>query len=379
MQLKVSFLYCVSHGDCAVVTFEEDGDTKCMVVDGGETKRSAQALREYLESEGVQTIDLLVATHIDADHIQGLNKFLEEESRREAAGEPHISIGRFWGPAPSQDQTPAGTSVALSEDATEWQRYVVQSVGQNDDLFTRISEGGVPISHPALDDLPQNPFQSVAIQLLGPDTQIPADEIKRKALGLTTRATSGEIDITDLEHLTLAISRNFELMAMEADRTANNQSIVFRLTPAAAPPPGSTAWEFLFPGDAEKEAWSAMLSDAAVASGLPARVIKLPHHGSRNGITDAGAQQVSPEFAVVSVGRKHGLPDAAGLRRAHSLGANILCTRRNTSQTEKSDCYSIPAQECPAKGDPQTITFTLDTDTGQCVLTPPGRACQHSW
>ena len=384
MELKVSFLYCVSHGDCAVVTFEEDGERKCIVVDGGENKESAQALSEHLSSERIQKIDLMVGTHIDSDHIQGLNKFVEEELRKKDAGESWVSIGEFWGPAPSEDQTPDTTGTAqphaeTPEAATDWQRYVIESVAQNDELFDRLRQAGARILHPARDDRPENPFHSVSIEVLGPDTQIPADEIKTKALGLTTRASDGKIDIRGLDDLELAVSQNFQLMAMEADRTANNQSIVFRLTPAAGGSPGSEAWSFLFAGDAEKEAWDTMLDNSATAGELAARVLKTPHHGSRNGITGAAAQRVKAEYGIISVGSKHGLPDVQALSAVRSVGGKILCTHRNDDSKKRSACYSIPGDECPAKGTPQTITFTVQTDSGDCDITPSERECKHCW
>jgi beta-lactamase superfamily II metal-dependent hydrolase len=384
MELKVSFLYCVSHGDCAVVTFEEGGKKKCIVVDGGENKESAKALSAHLTSEGIQKIDLMVGTHIDSDHIQGLNKFVEEELRKKDAGKPWVSISEFWGPAPSEDQTPDTTGKAQPQaempgGAMDWQRYVIESVAQNDELFARVREAGARISHPAFDDQPANPFRSVTIEVLGPDTQIPADEIKTKALGLTTRASDGGIDIRGLDDLELAVSQNFQLMAMEADRTANNQSIVFRLTPAAGGSRGGKAWSFLFTGDAEKEAWETMLGNAETADALAARVLKTPHHGSRNGITEAAAQQVKAEYGIISVGSKHGLPDAEALSAVRAEGGKILCTHRNNDSKKKSACYSIPGDECPAKGAPETITFRVCTDSGDCDITPSRRECKHCW
>jgi len=385
MQLKVAFLNCRSHGDCAVITFQEDGRKACIVVDGGEDKRSAAALTSYLKSHNVNTIDLMVGTHIDSDHINGLKHFVREQLKKKRAGKPHFAIKQFWGPMPSGEHVPdvVATSAAETGDpgyTISWQDYVIQSVRQNDDLYDALRNLGVPIHHPSLENPPGVPFNNVTIDLLGPDTQIPADHITRKTLGLSTRA-SDDILINSLEALENAIARNFEQMAAEAKRNANNQSIVFRLAPATGK--GSArSWRFLFTGDAEEEAWEEMLASPEVASRLSARVLKIPHHGSaRNGLTPAGATKVRPKHSVNCVGQKHGLPDEATLELLQGLRSELLCTQRNASKKHKSACYNVPKAHCPARGKRETICFTIDTAarTGACEITPARRACRHRW
>ena len=378
MELKVSFLNCISHGDCAVITFKEDDDLRCIVIDGGENDDSAQALREYLEQEGVEKIDLMVGTHIDSDHIEGLSQFVKQELKQQDKGEPCISITQFWGPKPSQDHMSTYGPSAVEEMHAS-QRFVIEGVVQNDRLYDRLQKAQVPVHHPALDDQPKNPFRSVRLEVLGPDTQISADEIKSTALGLTTRESEGTVEITSLNDLEAAITRNAEAMALQADRNANNQSIVLRLTPAAADPDSEDTWQFLFPGDAGPAAWDSMVGNKKVKPRLSAKVLKLPHHGSRNGLDDAGADQVKPTYSIVSVGQKHGIPDEDVLKMVQSRNSEILCTQRNCGTKKKSACYSVCGAKCPAKDDPKTITFTLNTDTGRCTITPAGRACQHSW
>lgn len=384
MELKVAFLNCCSHGDCAVVTFDDGGHPACIVVDGGDDARSAEALARNLETQNVQAIDLLVGTHIDQDHINGLKLFAKAQLKCKEAGKPYVAIREFWGPMPSQDKLLTGDPAAPSApaspgaDATPTQQYVIQSVAQNDGLMDALRGLGTRVLHPALDDPPQVPFKSVAIDFLGPDIQIPSDHIKAKALAASTLA-SGGITIESLEDLQNAVAANAEAMAREADRDANNQSIVFRLRPATGSKKAKE-WTFLFPGDAEEEAWDRMVGDTRVAPLLAARVLKIPHHGSAiNGINNAGAAKVKPKFSVNSVGQKHGLPDRETLERLRKLKSAILCTQRNNDAKKKSACYSVPKADCPAKDNPQTIGFVLDTETGDCQITPADRACQHSW
>lgn len=75
----------------------------------------------------------------------------------------------------------------------------------------------------------------------------------------------------------------------------NNASIVFRLSY------GST--RFLFPGDCELESWSRMLPNAQAK--LQADVLKVSHHGSRNGTNAAVLQAIHPSHAVISCGKNN--------------------------------------------------------------------------
>jgi hypothetical protein len=366
-----------------VITFKEKGKSACIVVDGGEDENSADALSMYLQSKNVQTIDLMVGTHIDSDHINGLKIFVQEQVKKKKNRDQYIMIKEFWGPMPSeesvQDIVPtSGPQIGDPGYAISWQQYVIQSVKQNDDLYEALRELGATILHPALDDKPKSPFEDVIIKLLGPDTQIPADHITRKALGLPS-VSDYESPISTLEELEKTIAARYEQMAIEAKRNANNQSIVFKLTPAVGVTEAKK-WTFLFTGDAEEEAWDEIVSNAQLSSNLKARVLKIPHHGSsQNGITKNGANKVNPEYSVISVGQKHGLPDKETLNILQRLGSEILCTQRNQSSSHKSACYNVPKTDCPAKDNPRDINFTINTNSGEYTRSPEKRECKYNW
>ncbi|MCK4790910.1 MAG: hypothetical protein KAV87_44650 [Desulfobacteraceae bacterium] len=383
MELKVAFLDCRGHGDCVVITFEEKGKPACIVVDGGEFTSSAEALSDYLESQNVKTINLMVGTHIDQDHINGLKIFVQDQVKKRDRQESYIEVNEFWGSMPSEEfvtniSPTSESDIFKSSDSLSWQQYVIQSVGQNDDLIEALQELAATIRYPAYDSIPQMPFEDIKIELLGPDTQIPADKIISKALGLPSILDVND-PIKTLEDLENAITSGFEKMAEEAKRNANNQSIVFRLSSAVGDAEAKK-WTFLFTGDAEEEAWDEMVNNTEVVPCLKARVLKIPHHGSsQNGITDDGADKVKPEHSVNSVGQKHGLPDKETLKLLQDLGSDILCMQRNQSSSHNSACYDVPATVCPAKGKSKDIYFTVNTDTGKSSITPKNRECKHSW
>jgi beta-lactamase superfamily II metal-dependent hydrolase len=73
-------------GDCLWITYGETGDLHHIVIDGGPLE-TIQALVPDLERRikavpgGANRIELLVVTHIDADHIQGVVSLLSQPSR----------------------------------------------------------------------------------------------------------------------------------------------------------------------------------------------------------------------------------------------------------------------------------------------------------
>ncbi|MBY5558112.1 MBL fold metallo-hydrolase (plasmid) [Rhizobium laguerreae] len=69
-------------GDCLVVTWGETGAPKRMLIDGGRESAWAELKKAYKDlPEPERTFELLVVTHIDADHIAGVLKMLADPNR----------------------------------------------------------------------------------------------------------------------------------------------------------------------------------------------------------------------------------------------------------------------------------------------------------
>ncbi|MDZ7359518.1 MAG: DNA internalization-related competence protein ComEC/Rec2 [candidate division KSB1 bacterium] len=93
---------------------------------------------------------------------------------------------------------------------------------------------------------------------------------------------------------------------------------------------------FLFPGDAEFESESHLLESAGV---LDSDVLKVGHHGSKSSSLPHFLSAVSPQWAVVSVGRwnNFGHPDPRVLARYDSLGIRLLRTDRDGAVIFETD------------------------------------------
>jgi competence protein ComEC len=101
------------------------------------------------------------------------------------------------------------------------------------------------------------------------------------------------------------------------ETSTNNDSIVLRLKF------GKRA--VLLTGDIEKQAEQALLQSQ---QDLHADVVKVPHHGSKTSSTEDFVHAVSPQFAVISVGRHSmfGHPHEEVVQRWQANGATVLTT-----------------------------------------------------
>jgi competence protein ComEC len=71
---------------------------------------------------------------------------------------------------------------------------------------------------------------------------------------------------------------------------------------------------------------------------LRSTILKVPHHGSALGWRGHRfAEQVRPSLAIISVGRRHGLPAESTLSELQAIDAQILTTRQAGAITIRTD------------------------------------------
>ena len=460
MDFDVAFLD-IGHGDCTVITFTEPDETspggerrRCIVIDGGdEGNKGVQGLQpgvpnagwrlaEYLKAREVRTIDLLIGTHIDADHIGGLLTFLKDHTAKaDGQGDRFWNdrvacIGQYWGPlrdaywgrvgehegdaAQEQYHKMMQLLIALkvkrkqtSQNQKEIERLereiarlrarldeiigernkralIIQSVRQNYEIGEMIRRH---VANPAQDilapDLSHRPpqlFDSVRIDLLWPDVQIP-DTMVRISLfrPVNTMAppvrpwsAAGPSERTlrpmKLEELLAQVVENQERLASTEDRKANNRSVVISVRPTVWNGPAEKWPVLLLTGDAESESWRRMIPRYA-AGELAAYILKVPHHGSaQNGITAEALQAIAPRFAIVSVGQIHALPEATTLNllRQQAEGPlDVFCIERNHNASPKKcgACQRTPPG-CVRRTweDYRSVVFSFDTEKGKLSI-----------
>lgn len=84
------------NGDCVLLRYQTRNGTTNILVDGGPRQTFENSLKTRLLSlaESGEILDLLVVTHVDCDHIDGIIEFLLENG--ESANPSIIRVGEVW-------------------------------------------------------------------------------------------------------------------------------------------------------------------------------------------------------------------------------------------------------------------------------------------
>ena len=132
----------------------------------------------------------------------------------------------------------------------------------------------------------------------------------------------------------------------------NNDSLVVRLQYKER--------SVLLPGDAEKQAEYAMLSETN-AGKLHADVLKVGHHGSKNSTMPEFLESVGPRIAIISAGEQnpYGHPSPELLERLRESGARILRTDEEGAVQVVTDGHSLRVScfvECGEEEERKKIT-----------------------
>jgi beta-lactamase superfamily II metal-dependent hydrolase len=418
MILDVAFLD-VGHGDCSVVSFSGKGRTRCIVIDGGDEGGmgvkflttndfgAAQRLDAYLKLRGIRYIDLLIATHIDADHIGGLVTFLKDMTGTgdDAAGrfwnDRPRCIGQYWGPLADENWSSFGPDQADERrryraavkllvklklkkkqalTAEEWEQierlegeikrlqdalgqvldahasrpHLCRSIQQNaaltELLHAHVADPERNVLHPDLLNPPPAPFDDLEVDLLWPDVQLADTMLEAAYLRpvnvRTTSPPAGDMRgqrPADVLQLLERILDNQEHLAGQEERKANNRSLVVRVGPKQWAGTAETRPIVLFTGDAERETWEQMVP--AYQNGqLAAHILKVPHHGS------AAANGLTPE-ALPAIDPRFAVISVGQIHRLPTPDTlNLLRTPRRTDIfcTERNHNENKQAACCPA-------------------------------
>jgi beta-lactamase superfamily II metal-dependent hydrolase len=396
-------------GDCTVITWDDSrkasGPSKprCIVVDGGKTKSAAKVLAKYLVEEGIKKIDLLVVTHIDWDHLGGIIHLFKETAKGHKTSNKYykqladLKVTNYWGPLPERPgSTSSSRARSIPPNTRSVSDMMIASVKQNRDLLEAMEGRVTNIYFPSTDEPPRlNLFSNLKIDLLGPDEQRFSDEYKAfHPSRIDALAIQAPFNALTLEDLNRALHEWAEERGEQARTNANNQSIVFSLTPKGRFAAKHKSRRVLLTGDAEEDLWEHMDEMSNSAKRLSAMYFKVPHHGASTGV-GPGWNKVKPTLSVLSVGPAgFGHPHVEALGELRTMKRNkIYCTELNEKPvtTRKKDAKKKPdggasglcikakkAKKCPKVGNPGSLIVTLKAGkkrvridkagTGYCTL-----------
>ena len=295
LDLVVSFLD-VGHGDSVIMRFRDGPRVRTVVVDGGGPSHSGKLLA-YLLHNGVDTVDLLVATHIDRYHIAGLLP---------VAGSSRITIDRFWGP--SCESTKASVPGLRTADERAYQRLYSIIHDRLDPERILCPTRGMPL--PRL-------FDELTVTVLNP----PRPNVLRAADQNAPKRTPAEA-AAEQDELSLVLLLDCHRLRL------------------------------LLGSDIHGPFWDTVGDDPELQRCFEVDILKVPNYGRRSGLPSQLAEILHTEYAVFSLGADVGdRPSPEAISVLQSVGAEVICTEH---ARQNSFCRN---PHCPAGARGQNIVF----------------------
>ncbi len=304
------------HGDALLVHWGTAAAPRLMVIDGGPDPTYRDTMRDRLvqiageRPGGTLDVDLLMVSHIDDDHIAGVQRLLRDLDRGKL---PQVRVDRFWfngfddlvGSGSGFVSASAGGAATSAKTLAAVRRRVGTEAGA---VIASVPQGRTVASLAATLGLGGNPpFDEL---ITGPRPRANAVQIGTQ-LKLTVLGPSQErIDALRDEwtRVSAAATASPSALAYVDDSVPNLSSIVV-LAKAA----GRT---MLLTGDARGDDILAALRTARLfdASGrLQVDLLKVPHHGSDRNVETEFFRAVRADHYVISGDGSHHNPELATL------------------------------------------------------------------
>lgn len=309
-----------AQGDALILHYGPTKSPLVAVIDGGPSGVYKRALRPRLEElrasrepDAALPVQLLVVSHIDDDHIQGVLDLVQQLAREQEDGRASsFAVGALWhnsfddivggdGPAsvPAAVSTLAAGSAVTSARLSEPARLIAASIAQGRRLRDAAEALALEVNRPFDGPItaPRTVDWGDGLELIvvGPD-QGRLDTLQRRWDREVRKESPSEATV-----------------AAYLDRSVFNLSSIVMLAKAKRK-------RILLTGDARGDDILAGLRAAGLLARPPLHVdvLKLPHHGSdRNVETDFFRQIVADHYVVSADGTDHN-PEMATLEMISS-------------------------------------------------------------
>lgn len=252
----------VGQGDGIYIRFPDGED---MVIDGGPNKQILECLGKYMPFYD-REIDVVVATHPQKDHIQGLIEVLDRYTVT------YVVMG-------AEGNNSLGYTQLV--DVIRRKNITVKNLYRGDSLS--MGEARIDVLWPTRDYVSEHVTMNQC-----------SDEMVQ------------ECDALAKEQLSKGA-----VLGLSTDEDLNNFSFYMHVRYGD--------FDALFTGDGDTQIQPSMIS----IGNLPdVDLLKFPHHGSRTGISAEFLDLVKPEMAIISVGKNgygHPTDEALGLLQERSI------------------------------------------------------------
>jgi beta-lactamase superfamily II metal-dependent hydrolase len=356
-------------GDCLILIYGEKENPKYILIDGG----PEGIFRDYLKTELANikaangSLEIVVLSHVDGDHIVGLLDFTEE-LRENAADElaPLIDVKELWINTFSQTIGRETTIKPMLQNMLTRVNGLASVMPHGNLALLSIAQGDALMRNALLLNIPVNKtfggeiicnetvtnalqFENVRMTIIGPN-QKNLDELKEEWLEWIKR-NEAKILTSDREILA------------QMDRSVPNLSSIMFLVEAD----GKT---ILFTGDGRGDFILEGLERAGLLTeGGPFHVdvFKLPHHGSIRNTTPDFFGKVTADQYVISADGRHGNPDFETLHAivttAREQGRNIELILTNHTESTARLNAEFPEAEYGYKS-----TYMSDSGNSMMLL-----------
>lgn len=292
------------HGDALVVSWTGSDGPHVALVDGGPANAWRATVSKHLSSLldeiGTSTIDLVVVSHIDDDHIGGILRLLYEiaDARRGEFVEPY-SIRRLWHNSLADLVTGEQVISAATEDlmtsaTQDVSSAIAQSVAQGRELRDQASylhlSGNAPFGEIVRSGQTTD-VDGLNVVVVGPEAPQLAKQWAKWQY-IVARKNAGAV------------------AAAFSDPNVFNQASIVILV-------DYSGHRMLLTGDARGDHLLRSLRELGyigASGGLHLDVLKVPHHGSVKNVTREFFELVTADHYIISASGKHGHPSRDVLR-----------------------------------------------------------------
>lgn len=316
-----------NEGDCLLITCGADSNKKYILIDGGLASTYKNAIKPYLAKQGIQELELLVVTHVDRDHIEGVLALMKDDSQ-------HLKVNNIWfnGWYHLTGTTPPPPAAVVQEANFEEDAPVFGAV-MGEELSPLIQQKGWAWNQQ---------FGGAAVELLAvPDNVITIGDVKLTLLSPSRKKLEQLIPVWEKEcgqagivpgfpniptpmgrsMLSEAEKLQIDVDALAEEKTkvdsakANGSSIAFMLEYQGR--------KCLLSADAHPDVLEAELKrlGASAANPLSIDLFKIPHHGSQNNLSKTLLELLDCKHYMVSTsGSRFRHPDDVAMARLVKFG-----------------------------------------------------------
>jgi Metallo-beta-lactamase superfamily len=307
------------YGDCMILEFGsalQDDKRHYFLIDGGPASTYAAHLKKELQNIKAKRgkLDLLIVSHIDNDHINGLlNMMAELQAQRNDNAEETIDIEALWYNAFGQTIGKGNDIEHRLNNILSRTRGIDSTIGNTTTTVTRgIREGqdlnryaqdlGIPINPNfnydtlTVDDIPdQLKFDDLSLHVVGP-TKKNLDELKK-------------MWIDWLDKYEGSILHRDSRIAIQADRSIPNLSSIMFIAE-------ENGKRILLTGDGLGDHLLQGLKQSNMLDSkgsMHVDVLKIPHHGSERNVTKDFFEAITADKYVICANGRDDNPSLSTL------------------------------------------------------------------